>query len=76
MSEYLYDDIIILEITSEYKQVQEILKGELIMCREDRDDLWLQYQSEGGGMSREEFEYQCDVDDYGMDESDNDPWDE
>lgn len=46
------------------------------MCREDRDDLWLRYRGEGGRMSREEFEYQADVNDYGMDESDDDPWDE
>lgn len=46
------------------------------MCREDRDEKWREYQYDGGRLSREEFEYQCDVDDYGMDESDNDPYDE
>jgi len=51
-------------------------KGDIKMCREDRDDQWDEYKYEGGSMSREEFEYQCDVDDYGADESDNDPWDE
>lgn len=46
------------------------------MCREDRDERWKEYRYEGGSLSREDFEYQCDVEDYGSDESDNDPWDE
>ena len=46
------------------------------MCRDDRDERWREHRNEGGSLSREEFEYQCDVEDYSMDESDNDPWDE
>ena len=42
----------------------------------DRDEEYEDYKYEGGSMSREEFDYECDVRDCGADESDNDPWDE
>ena len=45
------------------------------MCK-DRDEKYEDYRNEGGRMSREEYDYQCDINDYGADESDNDPWDE
>ena len=45
------------------------------MCK-DRDEKYEDYRNEGGRKSREEYDYQCDINDYGADESDNDPWDE
>ena len=45
------------------------------MCK-DRDEKYEDYRNEVGRMSREEYDYQCDINDYGADESDNNPWDE